>query len=153
MLKRSVLGIGAYAAACISAIPVCANDIYPPPPKFTLNANDISLRCIAYVGPDGPWTGTLNYRINLSDSTVNGEVLQIDRSDANGPKLGDILHPHWIYAKRPMLGWHAPANESVPAAYLLDLSNGRLDVTFEYDGRRFQRFRLQCTNKLLKLAA
>jgi hypothetical protein len=111
MLKRSVLGIGAYAAACISAIPVCANDIYPPPPKFTLNANDISLRCIAYVGPDGPWTGTLNYRINLSDSTVNGEVLQIDRSDANGPKLGDILHPHWIYAKAQCSdGMHRPMN-------------------------------------------
>jgi hypothetical protein len=62
--------------------------IYP-----TLNANDISLRCIASVGPDGPWTGTLDYRINLSDSTVNGESLQIDRIDANGPKLGDILHP------------------------------------------------------------
>jgi len=132
----------------MSASPVSAKDIYP-----TLNANDISLRCIAYVGPDGPWTGALDYRINLSDSTVNGEVLQIDRIDANGPKLGDILHPHWIYAKRPMLAWHGPANASITAAYVLDLSNGRLDVTIEYDDRRLQRFRLRCTTKLLKLAA
>jgi hypothetical protein len=149
--RLSVLGLGAYAAICMSPSPASAKDIYPPPPSFTLDAKDINLRCSSYVGGDGPWTGALNYRINLNDSTVNGENLQIDRIDGRGPRLSENLDR--IDVKGPKLRWHGPVDASVPAAeYLLDLSKGRLDVTFEYDGRGSRRFRLQCINKLLKFA-
>jgi hypothetical protein len=156
MLRSFVLGLGACAAICMSASPASAKDIYPPPPSITLNANDIDLRCSSYVGGDGPWTGALNYRINLSDSTVNGENLQIERIDAKDPKPLSVFMPTPRSGNHATLrfGWHRPANASVPAAYyLLDLSNGRLDVAFESGGRELQRFRLQCTRKLLKLAA
>jgi hypothetical protein len=42
MLRLSVLGLGAYAAICMSA--ASASDA------------DIDLRCSSYVGGDGPWT-------------------------------------------------------------------------------------------------
>jgi hypothetical protein len=157
MLRISVLGLGACAAICMSASLASAEDIYPPPPpSITLNPNEIELRCSSYVGGDGPWTGALNYRINLSDSTVNGENLQIERIHAKGPESLSVLMPtpRSVNDTTLRFGWHRPANASVPAAnYLLDLSNGRLDVTFEYDGRELQRFQLRCIRKWLKLAA
>lgn len=84
----------------------------------------------------------MSYRINLRDSAVNDENLQIDRSDVNGPKLS----------------WHRPASASVPAAhYVLDLGTGGLFVSFdkfEHDGRKFASAarRLRCTDRSLKLA-
>jgi hypothetical protein len=83
------------------------------------------------------------YRINLSASAVNGEILQIDRIDLNGPKLK----------------WDRPADASVPAThYVLDLGTGGLFVSFdkfERDGRKFggAARRLRCTDRLLKIAA
>jgi hypothetical protein len=65
------------------------------------------------------------YRINLSASAVNDEILQIERRDVKGPKLL----------------WNRAANASVPAAhYVLDLGTGNLFVSFdkfEYEGRTF----------------
>jgi hypothetical protein len=94
---------------------------------------------------DPPWINALAifYRINLNASAVNGEFLQIDRIDANGPKLK----------------WDRPADASVPAAhYVLDLGTGGLFVSFdkfEHDGRKFAGAarRLRCTDRLLKVAA
>jgi hypothetical protein len=147
-LRFSVLGLGAYAAVCMSAGSSSADDIYSLP--ITLSPNVINLRCSAYAGGDGPWTDALSYRINLNDSTVNGEKLQIDRIDVSNPKLSENLLIDPI-AKGPKLRWHRPANASVPAAYYsLDLSHGRLDVISEYDGQIAFQFR--CTILKLKLA-
>jgi hypothetical protein len=90
MLRLSVLGLGAFAAICMSASPASAKDFVP---NFTLNPNDIDLRCSSYVGGDGPWTGALNYRINLSDSTINGENLQIERINVKGPNSLSVFMP------------------------------------------------------------
>jgi hypothetical protein len=147
MIRLSVLGLGACAAICMWASPTRAKDIAP---NITINPNDIDLRCSSYVGRDGPWAGALNYRINLSDSTVNGEHLQVDRIEVEGPTPSEYLQVDRSKVRGPKLRWHRPANASVRGAYyLLDLSKGRLDVTSEDDG---QSFRLRCTRKLLKLA-
>jgi hypothetical protein len=148
MLRLSVLGLGAYAAICMSAIPVSANDYTPP---ITLNPNVINLQCS---GGDGPWSHALSYRIDLNDSTVNGEKLQIDRIGASGPKVSENLLIDPIGGQGTKLRWHRPANASVPAVYYsLNLSQGRLDVTSDNDGRGLRRlFRLKCTKELLNLA-
>jgi hypothetical protein len=111
------------------------------------NARDINLHCSVESGParpgDPPWITALamSYRIDLSASAVNGEILQIDRTDVNGPKLT----------------WHRPADASVPAAhYVLDLWTGGLFVCFdkfEHDGRKFAGAarRLRCTDRSLKV--
>jgi hypothetical protein len=137
MLRQSVLGLGVVAAACMPA--ASANARY---------TDYMSLHCSVESGParpgDPPWIVALAmfYRINLSASAVNGEILQIDRRDVNGPKLT----------------WHRPAGASVPAAhYVLDLGTGGLFVSFEkfeHDGRKFAGAgrRLRRTDRLLKLA-
>jgi hypothetical protein len=137
MLRQSVLGLGVAAAVCIPA--GSANAGY---------ADYMNLSCTVESGSarpgDPPWITALAifYRINLSASAVNGEILQIDRIDANGPKLS----------------WHRPADASVPAAhYVLDLGTGGLFVSFdrfEHDGRKFAGAarRLRCTDRLLKVA-
>jgi hypothetical protein len=52
-----------------------------------------------------------DYRIDLSSSAVNGEILPIDQID------------NQIYPKVVKLAWNRPANVSVPAAhYVLDLT-------------------------------
>jgi hypothetical protein len=134
MLRQSVLGLGVVAAVCM--------------PAASANARYINLGCSVEPGParpgDPPWiiAIALNYRINLSASAANGEILQIGRTDANGPKLI----------------WHRPADASVPAAhYVLDLGTGVLFVSFdkfEYDGRKFAGAarQLRCTDRLLKFA-
>jgi hypothetical protein len=73
----------------------------------------------------------------------------------NAPRASEHLVADPIGAKGPKLEWHRVANASAPAAdYSLDLSRGRLDVTFDDDGRGAKRsFQLRCTNKLLKLSA
>jgi hypothetical protein len=138
MLRQSVLGLGVVAAVCMPAASANARYI-----------DYINLSCSVEAGParpaDPPWITaiTMFYRINLSASAVNGEILQIDRSDVNGPKLA----------------WHRPADASVPAAhYVLDLGTGVLFVSFEkfeHDGRKFAGAarRLRCTDRLLKVAA
>jgi hypothetical protein len=157
MLRRSVLGLGVVAAVGMSAIPVSAKDIYAPP--IRLNANIINIRCSAYVDGAVPLTDVRSYRINLDDSTVNGEQMQIDRIDANNPKtpypISENLLMEPIGAKGPKLGWHRPAEALVPAAYyLLDISKGRLDVMSDNDGREVKTlYRLRCANKLLKISA
>jgi hypothetical protein len=136
MLRQSVLGLGVVAAVCMPA--ASANARY----------NYINLSCSVDAGParpgDPPWITALamHYRVNLNASAVNGEIVQIDRSDVNGPKLN----------------WHRPADASVPAAhYVLDLGTGGLFVSFdkfERDGRKFggAARRLRCTDRLLKVA-
>jgi hypothetical protein len=153
MLRRSVVGLVACAAAGVSAIPASANDISSPP--ITLNSKVLNLRCSADVAGDGPWTYALSYRIDFNDSTVNGEKLKIDRIDLNVPRVSENLVIDPIGAKGPMLRWHRAADASVPAAYYsMDLLHGRLDVTFDDDGRGAKRFfQLRCTNRLLKLSA
>lgn len=84
----------------------------------------------------------MSYRIDLKASAVNGETVQIERRDVNGPKLL----------------WDSPANASVPTThYVFDLGTGNLFVSvdkFEYDGRKFAGAarRLRCTDRLLKIA-
>jgi hypothetical protein len=138
MLKQSVLGLGVVAAVCVPA--ASANARY---------AYYMNLSCTVEARParpgDPPWINAVipNYYINLNASAVNGEVLQIDRRDVDGPKLS----------------WHRPANTSVPAAhYVLDLGTGGLFVSFdkfERDGRKFggAARRLRYTDRLLKIAA
>ena len=158
MLRRSVLGFGVVAAVGMSAIPVSAKDIYAPP--IRLNTNIINIRCSAYVDGAVPLTDVRSYRINLDDSTVNGEQMQIDRIDANNPKtpypISENLLMEPVGAKGPKLGWHRPTDALIPAAYyLLDISKGRLDVMSDNDGREVKTllYRLRCTNKLLKISA
>jgi hypothetical protein len=138
MLRQCVLGLGVVAAVCMPA--ASGNARY---------ADYINLHCSIESGParpgDPPWITALAmfYRINLSASAVNGEILQIDRIDANGLKLS----------------WHRPAGASVSAAhYVLDLGTGGLFVSFdkfEHDGRKFAGAarRLRCTDRLLKVAS
>ena len=133
MLRQSVSGLGVVAAVCMAA---------------AADARGINLHCSVDSGTarpgDPPWITAvaMYYRIDLSDSAVNGENLQIDRRDADGTKYS----------------WHRPANASVPAVhYVLDLSTGGLFVSFdkfEFDGRKFSGAarRLRCTDRSLKLA-
>jgi hypothetical protein len=137
MLRQSVLGLGVVAAVFVSAASAGARD------------RGINLHCSVEVSPARPADPpryiaiAMNYRIDLGASAVNGEIVRIDRSDVNGPKLT----------------WNRPANASVPAShYVLDLGTGRLFVSFdkfEYDGRKFAGAarRLRCTDRLLKIAA
>jgi hypothetical protein len=137
MLRQSVLGLGVTAAVCMAA--GSANARY---------ADYMSLHCSVESGAarpgDPPWVTAVVpvYYINLNASAVNGETVQIERRDVNGPKLL----------------WDRPANASVPAAhYVLDLGTGSLFVSFdkfEYDGRKFAGAsrRLRCTDRLLKIA-
>jgi hypothetical protein len=96
-------------------------------------------------GAPPPWISNIarDYRVNLSNSTVNGEMLQIDQID------------NQIYAKVVLrLAWHRPADASVPPAhYVLDLATNGIVVSFdndEYDGRKFAStaLRLRCTRPL-----
>jgi hypothetical protein len=147
MLKPPILGLGAYAAVCMSAIPAGANDIYPPPPSFYLHAKDIDLRCEP-VGGGTPWISNIarEYRINLGNSVVNGEILQIDQ--INEFTLFD--------AKVGKLAWNRPADGSVPVAhYVLNLRTNDIVVSFdkgEYGGRKFAstELRLRCIRPLIK---
>jgi hypothetical protein len=150
MLRLSVLGLGAYVAVCISAGPASANESSPPA--------EINLRCFAPSlvprqfdrkppalaalsalapldepstdGAPPPWTSHIarDYRVNLSNSTVNGEILQIDQID----NLAKVVLK---------FAWHRPADASVPAAYfVLDLKTNGIVVYFdndEYDVRNF----------------
>ena len=66
------------------------------------------------------------YRIDLSNSVVNGEILQIDRID------------NQIDPKVLKLAWNRPTDASVPAAhYVLDLRTGGIVVSFDDGGRKF----------------
>jgi hypothetical protein len=140
MLRHSVfagLGLGLAAAVCMPV--ASANAGY---------ADHMNLSCSVQAGAarpgDPPWVTALaiSYLINLSASAVNGETLQIERRDLDGPKLE----------------WDSPASASVPAAhYVLDLGTGSLFVSFdkfEQDGRKFSGAarRLRCTDRLLKIA-
>jgi hypothetical protein len=95
-------------------------------------------------GAPPPWIANIarDYRIDLENSAVNGEILQIDRIDDQ------------IYPKDLELGWQKPADASVPAAhYVLDLRTGGIVVSFdngEHDGRKFAstELRLRCTRPL-----
>ena len=134
----AVLGLGVAAAVCMPAASAS-----PRPTDY------MSLRCTVEAGlarrGDPPWVNAIAmfYHINLSASAVNGETLQIERSDADGAKLS----------------WHRPAAASVPAAhYVLDIATGGLFVSFdkfEVDGRKFGIAvrRLRCTDPLRKIAA
>jgi hypothetical protein len=142
MLRRSVLGLavlvlGMAAAVCMPAASADARTI-----------DYINLRCslepsLARPG-DPPWINAIArfYHINLTASAVNGETLQIERHDLDGPKLI----------------WHRPAVASVPAThYVLDIGTGSLFVSFdkfEIDGRKFgiAARRLRCTDPMLKIA-
>jgi hypothetical protein len=134
MLRQIIWGFGMVAAVCM--------------PAASATARPLNLHCSVDVSPARPADPqryiaiAMNYRIDLSASTVNSEVLQINRNDADGPKLI----------------WHRPASASVPAShYALDLETGRLFVSFdkfEYDGRTFAATtrQLRCTDRLLKIA-
>jgi hypothetical protein len=137
MLRQSVLGLGVIAAVCMPAASADAKYLDYMNLHCSVESSD------ARPG-DPPWITALTifYRINLSASAVNGEVLPIERTDVTGLKLK----------------WDRPANASVPAAhYVLDLGTGALFVSFdkfEYDGRKFSGAarRLRCTDRLLKIA-
>jgi hypothetical protein len=149
MLKPFIRGLAAYAAACVSAIPAGANDIYPPPPSFHLNTQDIDLRCQP-VGDGLPWISNIarNYRINLGNSAVNGEILQIDQ--VNEFTLFD--------AKVGKLAWNTTTDGFAPVAhYVLNLRTNDIVVSFdksEYDGRKFAgtELRLRCVRPMIKFS-
>ena len=138
MLRQSVLGLAVVAAVCMPA--ATANARY---------ADYMNLSCtveprLARPG-DPPWVNAVApaYYINLNASAVNGEMVQIERRDVNGPKLS----------------WDRPAGATVPAAhYVLDLGTGSLFVSFDKFERDGQKFggaarRLRCTDRLRKIAA
>jgi hypothetical protein len=121
----------------------------PPASASPRHTDYMSLRCTVEAGlarpGDPPWVNAIAmfYHINLSASAVNGESVQIGRSDADGAKLS----------------WQRPADASVPTAhYVLDIGTGSLFVSFdkfEVDGRKFGIAvrRLRCTDPLRKIAA
>jgi hypothetical protein len=148
MLRLSLLGLGAYAAVCVSAIPAGANDIYPPPPSVSgIDLKNIDLRCEPVVSGT-PWISSIarDYRINLSNSSVNGEVLQIN----------EVNELNIFGTKARKLAWNRPADAPVPVAhYVLHLGPKSIVVSFdngEYNGRKFASTELQlrCTRRLLK---
>jgi hypothetical protein len=131
MLRLSILGLGAYAAVCMVA--------------GSASAENINVRCG-------------NYRIDLSDSTVNGEKRQIDWVHVKGPMSFQVVQtaplmptPSWEEDATLQLRWHEPSPKaSVPAAnFLLDLSKGRLTFV---DGKGFENTLSRCTIQSLKLA-
>jgi hypothetical protein len=112
-------------------------------------ADYMNLSCrVEVAGParpgDPPWANAvpISYRINLRGSAVNGETVQLEQRDVNGPKLL----------------WDRPAGITAPAAhYVLDLGTGSLFVSFdkfEHDGQKFAGAarRLRCTDRLRKIA-
>jgi hypothetical protein len=148
MLRLSLLGLGAYAAVCVSAIPAGANDIYPPPPSVSgIDLENIDLRCESVVSGT-PWISSIarDYRINLSNSSVNGEILLIN----------DVNEINVFGTKARKLAWNRPADAPVPVAhYVLNLGPKSIVVSFdngEYNGRKFASTELQlrCTRRLLK---
>jgi hypothetical protein len=148
MLRLSLLGLGAYAAVCVSAIPAGANDIYPPPPSVSgIDLKNIDLRCEPVVSGT-PWISSIarDYRINLSNSSVNGEVLQIN----------EVNEINVFGTKARKLAWSRPADAPVPVAhYVMNLGPKSIVVSFdngEYNGRKFASTELQlrCTRRLLK---
>jgi hypothetical protein len=148
MLRLSLLGLGAYAAVCVSAIPAGANDIYPPPPSVSgIDLENIDLRCESVVSGT-PWISSIarDYRINLSNSSVNGEILLIN----------EVNEINVFGTKARKLAWNRPADAPVPVAqYVLNLGPKSIVVSFdngEYNGREFASTELQlrCTRRLLK---
>ena len=148
MLRLSLLGLGAYAAVCVSAIPTGANDIYPPPPSVSgVDLRNIDLRCEPVVSGT-PWISSIarDFRINLSNSSVNGEVLQIN----------EVNEINVFGTKARKFAWNRPADAPVPVAhYVLNLGPKSIVVSFdngEYNGRKFASTELQlrCTRRLLK---
>ncbi|MHB8269434.1 hypothetical protein [Bradyrhizobium sp.] len=137
MLRQSILGLGVAAAVCMAAASAHAR-----------YADYMVLSCSVEAEPRSPssqpWFNAvaMSYRIDLKASAVNGETVQIERRDVNGPKLL----------------WDRPAGASVPTThYVFDLGTGRLFVSvdrFEHDGRTFAAAarRLRCTDRLLKIA-
>jgi hypothetical protein len=133
MSKPSILGLGAYAAICMMAGPI--------------SAEEINVRC----------SNGYDLRISLdklSDSTVNGENRQMEWVDQKGVPVPQsavsIPTPDSGNRTTLLLRWRAPANASRKAAYfLLDLSKGRL---YGPDGQRHERLDLRCTNLARKLA-
>lgn len=177
MLRLSVLGLGAYIAACMSAGPASADEINlkcstaegvqvcesaqislrcSPPrslPRQSYVLRPPALEALSALAPiDEPGSGwaqprwvsniAQDYRINLSNSTVNGEILQIEQIDNR------------IYRKVLKLAWNRPADASIPAAhYVLDLGTGGIIVSFddgEHDERKFANtaFQLRCFRPL-----
>jgi hypothetical protein len=147
MLKPSMLGLAAYAAVCMSAIPAGAGDIYPPPPSFHINTRDIDLRCVP-VEDGAPWSSNIarQYRIDLGNSAVNGEMLRIDQTDEFA----------LVDTKVAKLAWNRPAEGLVPVAhYVLNLRTNDIVVSFdkgEYDGQKFAgtELRLRCIRPSIK---
>jgi hypothetical protein len=148
MLRLSLLGLGACAAVCVSAIPAGANDIYPPPPSVSgIDLKNIDLRCEPVVSGT-PWISSIarDYRINLSNSSVNGEVLLIN----------EVNEINVFGTKARKLAWNRPADAPVPVAhYVLNLGPKSIVVSFdngECNGRKFASTELQlrCTRRLLK---
>ena len=94
---------------------------------------------------DPPWFNAvpISYRINLNASAVNGEIVQIERSDVNGLKL--ILAPtgqHIRSGDRITFSTSGPATCSCPL------------INSSTDGRTFAGTarRLRCTDRLRKIA-
>jgi hypothetical protein len=148
MLRLSLLGLGAYAAVCVSAIPAGANDIYPPPPSVSgIDLENIDLRGESVVSGT-PWISSIarDYRINLSNSSVNGEILLIN----------EVNEIDVFGTKARKLAWNRPADAPVPVAhYVLNLGLKSIVVSFdngEYNGRKFASTELQlrCTRRLLE---
>jgi hypothetical protein len=137
MLRQFVLGLGVVAAVCMPAASAHAR-----------YADYMSLSCTVEADSRRPgaqpWFNAvaMSYRIDLKASAVNGEAVQIERRDVNGPKLL----------------WDRPAGASVPTThYVFDLGTGSLLVSFdkfEHDGQKFAGAarRLRCTDRLRKIA-
>jgi hypothetical protein len=136
--RLSVRGLGAYAAACMSVSPACAGDIELPgeinlhcsAPRLGISNQVTSVRALSDAFAPPPWISRIagDYRINLGNSTVNGEILRIDQID------------NQITAKLVKLAWHRAADAAVPAAhYMLNLRTNEIVVFFddgEYNGRK-----------------
>ena len=94
------------------------------------------------------WSSNIakRYRIDLGNSAVNSEILQIDRIDE--VTLFD--------AKVGKLAWNRPADGLIPVAhYVLNLRTNDMVVSFDKgddDGRKFasSELRLRCVRLLIK---
>jgi hypothetical protein len=123
-------------------------DIYPPPQSVSgIDLENIDLRCESVVSGT-PWISSIarDYRINLSNSSVNGEILLIN----------EVNEIDVFGTKARKLAWNRPADAPVPVAhYVLNLGLKSIVVSFdngEYNGRKFASTELQlrCTRRLLE---
>jgi hypothetical protein len=134
---------GAHQIACLNA-KWCSMKPLPMSPNGATHVPG------PYTRPgDPPWINALipNYYINLNASAVNGEVLQIDRSDVDGPNFHGTGPPTHPFRQRIMF------STSGPAAFSCHLINSNATAKSSRAPRAGCDVPIGCSRSLLEPSA